>query len=258
MTKIKYEKELQSIIEKNLEEVESGLKILNPFKLPSGFFDNLAVDSGGRLVILEYKTRKINEHIIGQTLKYYYDVDSNRYMIANHFKNYNINPEEHPRLIIIGEKVPDKIRSLFNYVEPEIDLFEYGFNKINQIYFHPVSIPDFEEISFSKSITIDEQREYIKKDELKENFEKIINKVKDIDKEIKIDVKQTYLTFTYKGRVIGWLARHRYYIDFGYIKIDKETYHIIENKFQRIKEKADNYDETIGKIKNTFKILRNK
>ena len=69
--KPKTEKELHSIIEKELEAIEEGLVLLKyEYELVKGNPDFLCVDSGERLVIIEVKLQE-DENILFQALRYY-------------------------------------------------------------------------------------------------------------------------------------------------------------------------------------------
>ncbi len=95
----KSEKELHTIIEKDLDSLEEGLELLKyEMGLGTGIPDFLCVDSGGRLVIIEVKLHE-DEYALFQALKYYNEIDKHRYVIAQMFPDKKINANEHPRII---------------------------------------------------------------------------------------------------------------------------------------------------------------
>ena len=88
------EKELHSVIGKEIDALEEGLVILRyEFALAKGTPDFLCVDSGGRLVIIEVKLQE-DENIVFQGLRYYSEIDQIRYVIAKTFSAKKINPED--------------------------------------------------------------------------------------------------------------------------------------------------------------------
>jgi RecB family endonuclease NucS len=75
----KSERELHSIIEKELDALEEGLALLKyELGLEKGIPDFLCVDSGGRLVIIEVKLKE-DENILFQALKYYNELTFLKY-----------------------------------------------------------------------------------------------------------------------------------------------------------------------------------
>ena len=91
--KPKSEKELHHIIEKELDSLEEGLELLK-YEMGTGTSipDFLCVDSGGRIVIIEVKLHE-DEYVLFQALKYYNEIDKNRYVIAQMFPDKKINPK---------------------------------------------------------------------------------------------------------------------------------------------------------------------
>jgi len=84
--KLKNEKELHSVIEKEFDALEEGLTILKyEFAMSKGVPDFLCADSGGRLVIIEVKLQE-DENILFQGLRYYNEIDKDRYVIAKMFQ----------------------------------------------------------------------------------------------------------------------------------------------------------------------------
>ena len=249
----KNEKELHSIIEKEIESLEEGLAILKyELVLAKGTPDFLCVDSGGGLVIIEVKLQE-DENIVFQALRYYSEIDQDRYIIAKTFSNKKINPEEHPRIVLIAEKFSDDIRRFCTLIIPEIELYEYTTLKTQNdeegICFHPVSLPKYEEPP-AKPKTIEEIKGYMTKDSLKPLFDKISDKIKAINKSIEDYTTESYVGFKYRGRQIAWLAPHRKSFDIGVANIDEDGRTHYE--YQRIESGNEDYTETFEKIQRTF------
>jgi len=258
--KPKNEKELHSIIEKELDDLEEGLVLLKyEFGLGKGIPDFLCVDSGGRFVIVEVKLQE-DEYILFQALRYYNEIDKNRYIIAKMFSKKDINPEEHPRMILIAEKFSDDIRRLSTLIIPDVELYEYTLLKTEEgkegICYHHVSLPKIEEIP-SKPKLIAEIKNYITKDVLKPLFDKISKEIKSISEDIEEYATQDYVGFKYKGRLVALLWPQRKSFDIAIAKID-ENYRTIEFENFRIEEGSENYTETIEKVKKSFENLEAK
>ncbi|MHA1449240.1 MAG: endonuclease NucS domain-containing protein, partial [Candidatus Hodarchaeales archaeon] len=194
------EKDLHEIIKDELESLEEGLRLLkHEFSIRKGVVDFLCVDSGGRLVIIEVKLYE-DENILFQALRYYNEIDKDRYIIAKVFSKEGVDPEEHPRIILIAERFSEDIKRLTTYIIPDVELNEYTVlltpdNK-KGICYHHVSPPKIEELTFSQPELID-HIDYITKEELKPVFQRLINEIKGIDENIGEYLTQDYVGFKY-------------------------------------------------------------
>jgi len=253
--KPKNEKELHSIIEKEIDALEEGLVVLKyEFALAKGIPDFLCVDSGGRLVIIEVKLQE-DENILFQALRYYSEIDKDRYIIAKTFSSKKVNPEEHSRIVLIAEKFSDDIRRFCTLVIPDIELYEYTILSTQDgkegICFHPVSLPKIEEPP-SKPKSIEEVKEYITKENLRPIFDKVFEKIKEISKEIEDYTTSEYIGFKFKGRQVAWLYPHRKSFDIGAANIDEDG-QALEPDGLRIESGNENYVEMLEKIKKSFR-----
>lgn len=252
---VKSEKELHEIIIKEIEALEEGLVVLkHEFEMGKGSVDILCVDSGGRLGIIEVKLGE-DENILFQALKYYDWIDKNRYAIKNMFLRSEINPDEHPRLILIATAFSDDIRSLSNLVIPNVELFEYTVlstsNGKRGIYFHPVSLPKIIDVP-PKPPKIDDLLNYITDDSLKERCSKSIGTIEGIGDGIEHYPTQSYIGFKYKGRQFAWLGVQRKSFDFGANIIDENKRLLGYDKI-RIEKVYEDYTDILNKIKTSFK-----
>jgi len=259
-TKPKNEKELHSVIEKELDALEEGLVLLKyEFALTKGIPDFLCVDSGGRLIVIEVKLQE-DENILFQALRYYNEVDRDRYIIAKMFSKKDIKPEEHPRIILIAERFSDDIRRLSTLVIPDIELYEYTLLLTTEgkggICYHPVSLPKIEEIP-SKPTSISEIKNYITKDIIKPLFDKILEQIKNISNDIDVYTTQGYIGFKFRGRQIAYLCPHRKSFDLAAANIDENGCNIDFDNF-RIEEGNEDHTDTIEKIKKSFENLKGK
>ncbi len=256
----KTEKELHVIIEKELDCLEEGLELLKyEMGTESGVPDFLCVDSGGRLVIIEVKLHE-DDKVLFQALRYYSEIDKDRYAIAQMFSNKSINPKEHPRIILIAEKFSDEIRRLTTLVMPDVELFEYtvvivdSADNMKGIIYHPVTLPKIEE-TIAEPTTIEHHIEYITKEELKPIIEKIRTEIRAINEEIKEYSTQEYIGFKYQGRVLASIYTRRKSFDLVSTIIDDKG-HILDYETIRIEGEGEDYSGLIEKIKESHKILR--
>lgn len=259
-TKPKNEKELHSIIEKELDALEEGLVLLRyEFALTKGIPDFLCVDSGGRLVVIEVKLQE-DEYILFQALRYYNDIDRDRYIIAKMFSNKNINPGEHPRIVLIAEKFSDDIRRLSTLVIPDVELNEYTLLSTSEgkegIFFHPVSLPKVEEVP-TRPKSKKEIINYMTKDILRPLFRKIIEEIKELGEGIEEYTRQDYIGFKFRGRQVAYLWPLRKAFDIGVVIIDEDG-HVINYEGQRIETGTESYKDTFEKIKKSYENIKGK
>lgn len=194
-----------------------------------------------------------------QALKYYDIIDRMRYHIPKMFPSEKINPDEHPRIILIAERFSDDLKRLSTLVKPEVELYEYvvlktSDNKIG-IYYHPVSLPEIEEI-IPEEMTVEKLRNYITEEPLRNIFDKVINEIKSVDTEIKEYPTKSYVGFKYRGRQIGYVYPYRKSLDIGALVIDKEGVSSWESK--RVEHDTVTYDDILEKIKSTYEKLKEK
>ncbi len=256
----KNEKELHSIIEKDLDSLEGGLILLKyEMTVGRGIPDFLCVDSGGRLVIIEVKVQE-DENILFQALRYYADINKNRYVIANIFSQQNVNPKLTPRIVLIAKRFSDDIRMLGTLVVPDIELYEYitlkDSGEVQGIVYHPVSLPKVEE-SISDPLKVEDHREYITKEDLKPIFDKIREQVKSIHHTIEEYVTQSYVGYKFNGRHLSWIAAQRKSFDLG-TNIINEKGEVLDYESVRFKTGNEDYADIIEKIKESFKSLGGK
>lgn len=252
--KPKNEKELHSIIEEELDALEEELNLLKyEFDMGRGRPDFLCVDSGGRLVIIEVKLEE-DDNILFQALRYYTDIDKERYVIAKMFKETEVDPSEHPRILLIAGKFSDYIRRLSTLVVPDVELFEYTVLSTPEekqgVCYHAVTLPKIDDIP-TKPKSITELKNYIKKDALKPHFDKIMKEIENIGEGIEKYATQGYVGFKYKGRQIAWLWPLRKSFDLGSIVVDSDG-HVLENDSVRIETGAESYNDIYDKIKESF------
>lgn len=255
----KNEKELHSIIEKELEAIEEGLRLLKyEYELVKGNPDFLCADSGGRLVIIEVKLQE-DENMLFQALRYYNEIDRNRYIIAKMFSKKTVDPEDHPRIILIAESFSDDLRRMGTLVVPDVEMYEYTVLKTEDgkegICYHAVSLPKIEDKPVPPK-TADELVAYMTKGSLVPAFEKVKTEIKSFNKEIEEYVTQGYIGFKYRGRQIAFLVPHRKSYDIGASIIDEDGHTTYD--YQRIESGTEDYTDILRKISKSFENLLGK
>jgi len=248
------EKELHGIIEKELDALETGLSLLkSEYPTGKGFIDFLCTDSGGRLVIIEVKLHE-DENVLFQALRYFSDIDNDRFLIANYFEDSNIDPNDPPRLVLVAERFSDDIRRLSTLVVPEIELFEYSTIKSKDdlgIVYHPISLP-VASTSPPEPKTINTLLDYLRNDQLKPIIESIRDQIKDIDPSVKEYATQSYIGYRHSsGRQFAFIKVFRQSFALGAHIIDEEK-NLIEYDEIRIEKATQEYDEMFEKIKTSY------
>lgn len=115
-----YERDLQSFLSKNLQLLESGLRLyeddgISGVEFPVGgrFIDILAVDRNNNLVVIELKVSRGYDKVVGQLLRYMAWVEK-----------HQADPGQSVRGIIIAKLISDDLVLATSRVK-DIDLFEY-------------------------------------------------------------------------------------------------------------------------------------
>jgi len=125
------ERELQSLIDNNLEDILGVRLVESWFKIPNGEIDALGIDERKTPVVIEYK-RKQDMGAIPQRLFYLRWVRENRrefdvLVQARLGKSIRVDWREPPRLIIIAKDFTDKDIAFINEVKSIVELKKYSF-----------------------------------------------------------------------------------------------------------------------------------
>jgi hypothetical protein len=124
-----YEKDLQNFLAKNLQIIETGLKLyededITGIEYPAGnrFIDILAVDKNNDFVIIELKVSKGYDRVIGQLLRYVAWIEKNLATEGQKVRGAIICKEISEDLLLACSKIND------------VELFEYDLSiKLNKI-----------------------------------------------------------------------------------------------------------------------------
>jgi hypothetical protein len=247
------EAELHTIIQAELDAIEEGLELLqHEYPSGKGILDFLCADSDHRLVIIEVKLH-VDENILFQALRYYGDIDKNRYVVARLFADKDVAPEDPPRIILIAERFSEDIRRLSTLVVPDIELFEYSVVTLptgeKGILYHPVSpVPP----PPPGPKPIEWLLNYLKEESLKPLLQEIRQAVKGIGKGIEEYAAQDYIAYKHtSGRQFAYIWPRRRYFDFGANIVDEDR-RLLDYEGIRIETGDEDYSEVLVKVKTSF------
>jgi len=249
------EKELHILIQSELNAIEDGLKLLQyEYLSGKGILDFLCADSGGRLVIIEVKLHE-DENILFQALRYFSDIDKNRYLIATLFSDKQINTEQSPRVILIAEKFSEDLKRLSTLVVPEVELLEYSSVVLpggdKAVVYHSVSLPTVARPP-AEPKTIDRLIEYLRNESLKPLLTKIRHAVKNIGKGIEEYATSSYIGYKHSsGRQFAYIVILRKSIEFGAHVIDEEK-QLLDYERVLLEDANTDYAEMLQKVKAAF------
>ncbi|TEU13550.1 MAG: DUF91 domain-containing protein [Anaerolineales bacterium] len=247
------EAELHMIIQAELDAIEGGLELLqHEYPSGKGILDFLCADSDHRLVIIEVKLHE-DENILFQALRYYGDIDKNRYVVARLFADKDVNPEDPPRIILIAERFSEDIRRLSTLVRPDIELLEYSVVTLptgeKGILYHPVSpVPP----PPPGPKPIEWLLNYLKEESLKPLLQEIRQAVKGIGKGIEEYATPNYIAYKHtSGRQFAYIWPRRRYFDFGANIVDEDR-RLLDYEGIRIETGDEDYSEVLAKVKTSF------
>jgi hypothetical protein len=250
------EAELHMIVEADLDAVEEGLVLLqHEYPSGKGIVDFLCVDSGNRLVVIEVKLHE-DENVLFQALRYFGDVDRDRFVIANLFSQHAIDPEQSPRIIIIAETISEDIRRLSTLVVPEVELLEYSVLQIpgndKGVVFHSVLPPEIPKLP-SESKTVDQLIEYVTNDPLKPVIQEMRRTILGLGRGIEEYATQGYIGYKLStGRQFAYIMKmYRKEVGFGAIIIDEDR-QVLDYVQTRVNSSDDDYSATLENIKKSF------
>lgn len=115
-----FERDLRNYLSKNLNSLESGLRLFQDeefsgieFPVGGRFIDILAVDTSGKLVVIELKVSRGYDRVVGQILRY-------MAWIKKH-----MSPEQDVRGIIVASEVTEDLKLATSLIQ-NVRLFEYA------------------------------------------------------------------------------------------------------------------------------------
>jgi hypothetical protein len=243
------------LIQGELDAIEEGLEFLqHEYPSGNGILDFLCVDSGGRLVIIEVKLHE-DKDVLFQALRYFSDIDKNRYLIATVFSDRDIDPEESPRIVLIAERIPEDTRRLSTLVVPEVELLEYSAVTLPEgdrgIVYHSVSLPVAARPPAEQK-TIDELIDYLRDDNLRPTLAKMRRDIKGLGRGVEEYATQSYIGYKHtSGRQFAYIRIYRKDLELGAHIIDQNK-QLLDYESIRVETGQEGYSEILEKVKTGF------
>jgi Holliday junction resolvase-like predicted endonuclease len=202
--------ELESLIIKNPEVIEEGLKVItHQHPTDSGPLDILAVDSEGTLVVIELKNEASESHL-DQGLRYFDWCSQNLAWLSQSYKDFNIDSESPPRLLLVAPSFTDNVKRIAKYISVELELFEYhavenekgdrGLICTSIDYGQPVEAPEIQ--------TIEKKLEYFQDNKVRDLFKSVLTELQTKGHEVK-PIHGAWLSVWYKGKRFMYMAPKR-------------------------------------------------
>lgn len=250
--KFERESEFESILTKNPNIIEEGLKIIDTQVVASrGPLDILGVDSGNVLVVIELKIVESDE-MLWQALDYYDWVFRNIDSIKRMYQDYEIDYSQEPRLMLIASSFSDAIKRRAIYLEPPVELLEYKYLQADDkkgILLSPVSLPTspVDEIPEGHK-SVEDHVEYITDKQSRELCRDVIERIKNIGNNIQVLSRKPHISFYIKGSKFAHLSTRREYFWIG-THINEEwkgTKIEVREDFERIFENIKKSFQSLG------------
>ncbi len=207
------EKELEDLIRKAPHMIEDGLQYISHQKKTNrGPLDVLLVDSGNSLVVAELKVTEDDIMLI-QSLDYYNDVSTNIELLARAYSQFEINPEQEVRLLLIAPSFSVLFLNRCKWLDIPVSLFSY---KCIQLEGTAEKVPVFNEIMIpfvpviEKPYLLEDKFNYIVNEESRHIAKKFIAEVRSWDaSNISSDAIKYAISVKFHGTVLYYLSPHR-------------------------------------------------
>ena len=206
------ETELETLIVRNLDVIETGLKLIShQVRTGSGIIDILCSDADNRLTVIELKVKE-SDRVLLQALTYHDWVNENALAIKEMFpKAREVDAGKSPRLILVAPRFSEDLMKAVKYFEPQIDLVEWEYLRSPSgekgLYCRPIEVEEPERIV--EPLTTEDHITYIIDDDTRELFKNTIGRIKDIGKDVDVTPTKFRLAFKYRGRNFAILRRRR-------------------------------------------------
>ena len=202
--------ELEPLLVRDPGIIEEGLRVIShQLQTDTGPLDILAVDTQGRLVVVELKSEAAESHL-DQGLRYYDWVRQNLGWIAGAFKDFNIEPKSLPKLCLIAPSFTDNVVQIAKYVNVDLQLLEYhavedekgerGLICTALDFGPPIEPPQL--------MTIEDKAKWFADDRLRDLFKTILSELAEAGYEVK-PIGGLEVTIWHKGKRFIWMAARR-------------------------------------------------
>ena len=200
------ERELQGILDRNLECLEEGLKHLDSYvNIGIGQIDSLAIDGNNNLVIIEYKTAENSDRdALIQALSYYTWLKENRVWLKEYLRKRGINNEvEGIRIIIVAPNFDNKVIKAVQAVEPRVTLVRYVICEYDEgkrgILPQVILDNTMRQPLLEPQRTLDDH--FRGKEHLRPLFEKLRSKIEECVGNFELRITKDYIGFAINNRL---------------------------------------------------------
>lgn len=213
------EKELEDAIRQAPHLIEEGLRyITHQRKTKQGRLDVLLIDNANTLVVAELKTVEDDQMLI-QALDYYDFVYENLERFADTYKEFNINTERMPRLMMIAPSFSSRLVNNCKWVREDVPITLVSYQPIilklketkkRTIIFTTTELVP--EVERAEPTPRDEQLNWIRDPEVRELSKRFLDDVKNLDPQnISLDDLRWAVSIKARGQVCAyWEPRQKH------------------------------------------------
>jgi len=209
------EKDLQILIEKNLDRIFGISFLESEYSIPNGRIDTLGLDENRAPVVIEYKKKQDLGSAIIQGLFYIDWVKKNKrafeMLVREKLGNKtNVDWALNIRLIIIAEEFDRKEISAINQIKPNVELKRYSYYgdmiSLEDITISKVLQPAIINIKERKEAEIPTLEEQLDRatPKIKETFLNIRDHIFQISQDIEEKVTRTMICYYSGGKGMAW------------------------------------------------------
>lgn len=217
MKKFKYvevsEKELEDLIRQAPDAVEDGLQYIDHQKRTNrGPLDVLLVDGGGSLVVAELKAVE-DDTMLVQGLDYYNDVSINIELLARAYSQFEINPEQNVRLLLVAPSFSVALLNRCKWLEIPVSLFSYRCIQPEAAaekmpVFNEITIPFVPKIE--KPYSLEDRFSYIVNEKSRQIAKDFVDEIRSWDaRSISVDAIKYAVSVKFHGTVLCYLSPRR-------------------------------------------------
>lgn len=222
------EVELEDKVRRAPHLIEDGLKFVDHQRgTHRGPLDVLMVDASQALVVAELKV-VTDEAMLWQGLDYYDYVCQNLAGLARSYQQYNVDPSQNPRLMLIAPDFPEALVRRCKWISDQvrISLFRYqrlilSDKKSETMVYVPVEIPK-PPASVQEQISLEKHLAYIKDGNVRKLAQQFLDVVQGWDsKSVTLDVRQWGSSLRIGGRVFAYWEPRRAAIRISTLDLSK-------------------------------------
>lgn len=228
---IEDERELEQKVIDEISAIEKGLTVIDNQVPTDGKekLDILCHDKNRQLVILELKMNE-DDDMLFQGLIYLDYCNRMKSTLKVTYKDFRVNDEETPRLILLAPSFSDNMLKVVKYIDTvQIDLYEWEYLKLGDqegLYVKPISVAVLKEER--RPWSEEKRREWIQNDEVRKNYVKVYDLIKNLNPKVKIVNHYDWVSCKYRNKVFAYLSVRRttpyFWLDYK----DKTGFHSVK------------------------------